>query len=133
MSHENVDRLRGAVEAWNQGDLEVYLAAIDQNVVFYTSGVFLSHDQVYRGHDGRRKFWETFHDAWERLDIEITRFEDLDDRALALGSFDAVGRVSGVRVQREFANLATFADDLIVELRAYADQMEALKAVGLSE
>ena len=53
-----------------------------------------------------------------RLDIDIARMEDLDDRVLALLSFHAVGRGSGVEVQRDFANLARFADGLIVELRA---------------
>src|ERR1700737_391362 len=103
MSQENVGRLRETLEAWNEGDLDAYLAVTDPALVFRTSGVFLPHDPVYRGHDGFRKFWETFHDSWERLDIDIARMEDLDDRVLALLSFHAVGRGSGVKVQREFA------------------------------
>jgi ketosteroid isomerase-like protein len=132
MSQANVDRLRVALEAWNDADLDAYLAATNPDLVFYTSGAYLSHDPVYRGHDGLRKFWETFHDAWERLDIDVARLEDLDDRVLALGTFDAVGRKSGVRVRREFANLARFADGLIVELRAYGGWQEAREGVGLA-
>jgi hypothetical protein len=93
----------------------------------------LSHDPVYRGRDGFRKFWDTFHDSWERLNIDIARLEDLDERVLALLSFHAVGRESGVEVHREFANVATFADGLMVELRAYGGWLEALEAVGLRE
>jgi hypothetical protein len=33
----------------------------------------------------------------------------------------------------EFANVATFADGLMVELRAYGGWLEALEAVGLRE
>jgi ketosteroid isomerase-like protein len=133
MSLENVDRLREALQAWNDGDLEGYLAVTDPALVFHTSGVFLSHDPVYRGRDGFSKFWETFHDSWERLNIDIARLEDLNERVLALLSFQAVGRESGVEVQREFANVATFADGLMVELRAYGGWLEALDAVGLRE
>jgi ketosteroid isomerase-like protein len=131
MSQENVGRLREALRAWNEGDLDAYLAVTDPALVFRTSGVFLPHDPVYRGRGGFRKFWETFHDSWERLDIDIARMEDLDDRVLALLSFHAVGRGSGVQVQRDFANVATFADGLMVELRAYGGWEEALQAVGL--
>jgi ketosteroid isomerase-like protein len=133
MSQENVDRMRAALEAWNNGDLDGYLAVADPALIFHTSGVFLPHDPVYRGHDGFHAFWKTFHDAWEQLDIDIARMDDLDNRVLALLSFDAVGRTSGVRVQRKIANVATFADGFIVELRAYRDWQQALKAVGVTE
>jgi ketosteroid isomerase-like protein len=133
MSQENVERFRAAIIAWNGEDLERYLAATDPALIFHTSGAFLPHDPVYRGHAGFRAFWRTFHEAWERLDIDVARMEDLDDRVLALMTFDAVGRGSGVRVQRQIANLATFKRGLIVDLRAYGTWLEALEAVGLAE
>jgi SnoaL-like domain len=80
MSQENVDRMRAALEAWNDGDLDGYLAVADPGLIFHTSGVFLPHDPVYSGHDGFQAFWRTFHDAWEQLDIDISRIDDLDNR-----------------------------------------------------
>ena len=81
-----------------------------------------------------RKFWETFHDAWERVDIKVSRFEDLGkDQVLALIDFEAVGVESGVEVRRKFAHLLTFGEGLVIEVRAYADWGDALEAAGLSE
>ncbi|HME05385.1 MAG TPA: nuclear transport factor 2 family protein [Solirubrobacteraceae bacterium] len=133
MSQENVERFRDALIAWNDEDVERCLAAADPAFIFHTSGAFLPHDPVYVGHPGFRAFWRAFHEAWERLDVDIARMEDLDDRVLALMNFDAVGRASGVRVQRQIANLASFERGLIVDLRAYGTWREALRAVGLEE
>ena len=134
MSQENVERLRAGYAAWNRADLTGFLEFASTNVIFYTSGIFPSHDSVYRGHDGIRKFWETFHDAWERLDITVSRFEDLgNDQVLALINFEAVGRGSGVEVRRKFAHLLTFDEGLVIEVRAYADWDAALEAAGLQE
>jgi hypothetical protein len=72
-----VDRLRQALKAWNDEDLDGYLAVTDPAL--------------------------------------------------------AAGRESGVEVQREFGNVATFSDGLIVELRTYGGWPEALEAVGLAD
>jgi ketosteroid isomerase-like protein len=121
------------LDAWNHEDPARYLEIVSPAFVFHTAGVFPSHDAVYRGHDGFLAFWETFHDAWERLDIDIARLEDLGDCVLALLNFRAVGKGSGIEVRRKFANVATFADGLVVDIRAYADWDQALEAVGLRE
>jgi ketosteroid isomerase-like protein len=133
MSQENMDRMREALRAWNAGDLAGYLAVTDPSIAFYTSGVFPSHDSVYRGPDGFRKFWEVFHDPWDSLEIDTERLDDVDERVVALMSFRAVGRESGVEVRMKFANVATFANGLMVELRAYSDWEQGLEAVGLRD
>ncbi len=103
-------------------------------IAFRTSGVFPSHDPVYRGHDGFRKFWETFHEAWERIDMEVKHFDDLgDERVLTRVTFDGVGRGSGVPVRRKFAFLYALEAGVVVEIHAYANQAEALEALGLPE
>jgi len=134
MSEENVERIRALNDRWNREDLMGVLGFFAPTIAFHTSGVFPSHDLVYRGHDGFRKFWETFHEAWNRLDMEVERLADLgDERVFILVNFDAVGRGSGVQVRRKFAFLYLFEAGLIVEIHAYANQAEGLKAVGLSE
>ena len=133
MSQENVKNLRAAYTAWNRQDLDQFLTHISPRVVFHTAGIFPSHDPVYHGHDGIRNFWQIFHDAWGRLDIQPSRIEDLDDRALALIHFEAVGRGSGVEVRRKLAHVLTFEDGLCIEVHAYADWAEAIEAVGLRE
>ena len=51
---------------------------------------------------------------------------------LVLSHFHARGR-DGIEVNRSFAHVWTLKDERIVRLDAYADQQEALEAVGLSD
>jgi ketosteroid isomerase-like protein len=132
MSQENVDRFRGTVEAFNDEDLEAYLAAADSKLLFHPSGVFPSHDSLYLGQENFRAFWATFHNTWERVESTIARLEDIDDRVLALLTFSGVLRETGIRMQRRFASVATFANGLMVELSSYGSWDEGLAAVGLA-
>ncbi len=134
MSQENVARVRAIYDHWNREDLTAVLECFAPTCAFHTSGVFPSHESIYRGHEGFRKFWETFHEAWERLNMEVERSTDLDgERVLMLVNFDAVGRESGVPVRRKFAFVHRCEAVLVVETHSYANQAQALEAVGLSE
>ncbi len=133
MSQENVERFRDALQAWDEDDVERYVAATAPTLTFRTVGPSLPVDPVYQGHDGFRFFWTSFREAWERLTIDVARMEDLGDRVLALLILNAVGHGSGMTVERQIANIATFDNGLIVDLCAYSTWEEALEAAGLEE
>jgi ketosteroid isomerase-like protein len=133
MSQENVELVRAWFEAWNRADLAWQLKQLSADFEFRTSGIFPTHDAMYRGTNGYAKFWHTFHDAWERLSIDLHRVEDVEDHVVALFAFHAIGRGSGVEVTRKTANVFEFGDGLVGSISAYAEWETALEAVGLSE
>jgi ketosteroid isomerase-like protein len=108
------------------------LATLDENVEFWTSGVFPGLDPVYRGHAGMRKFWEDFRSPWRSLTIVMDQFHEEGEQIVALYRFEAVGR-DGVAVRRQGANVITFRDDEAVRIDAHGEWKTALEAVGLSE
>jgi ketosteroid isomerase-like protein len=132
MSEENLERARLAYDAWSRGDLEAWLATLDEDVEFRTSGVFPGLDPVYRGHAGMRKFWEDFRSPWQSLRIVIDHFRERGDRIVALYRFEAVGR-DGLAVKREAANVLLLRDGLAVRVEAHGSWKTALETVGLDE
>ena len=132
MSRENVDLVRRWLEAWNRGDLDRMLSLFDPEVEWRTSGAFVGTDLVYTGHDGFRKFWREFNESWESCQVKTDDVRDCGDRTLGLGSFEAQGR-DGLQVQRPTASVWTFRGGRAVVVQVYADQAQALKAVGLRE
>jgi ketosteroid isomerase-like protein len=58
---------------------------------------------------------------------------DLGDSVLALGELTGKGRITGLNISAEIAQLATFRDGRILSFRDFARHAEALEAVGLSE
>ena len=139
MSEENLGAEREmalrAYEAWNARDFDACIALIDPEVEwsFVGSAQMPGTDEVYRGHEGVRRFWREFIDPWESLRIEITDMREAGDTLVVLVQFHAVGMESGVELTVPFVHLANYRNRKLLRFRAYADRAEALKAAGLPE
>ena len=133
MSQENVEIVQRSLDAFSRGDLETVLDDFSPGFEFHPSGRWLDMQKTYRGREGFVDFWRRFRAAWEEITVSIERIEDLDDRVLTLGTFHGRGGESGVEVNTEAAFLHTVKDGLIVHLRSFRTQKEALEAAGLSE
>lgn len=130
MSRENVERVQRGYSAWNLGDMDAMLALMGPDFEYLTSGLFPGIAAVYRGHQGWRDFWRDFRETWEMLRIELDEARDAGEEVVTLFTFHARGR-DGLEVRRQFGNVWTFRDGLVVRIQAYADWSEALEAAGL--
>ena len=143
MSHENVERLRASIEAFRAGtsesDREAMLTKfekrwVDPDIEVDTSEFpVLDVSGVYRGTDAVRRFWREWLAAWETLRVEY-ELVDAGESVVCLFDMRMRGRSTGIEMP--FGKLAwvyTFRDGLIVHMKLYMSQSEALEAVGLSE
>jgi ketosteroid isomerase-like protein len=132
MSQRNVEVIGRGYAAWNRRDLPGTLEVISADFEFWPLPGFLDLEEVYRGKDGWKRFFETWWEAWTALDLTIDRLEDLGDRVLALVTFNGVGRSSGVNVKLSVAHLWSMRDGLAVRADVLLPA-KALKAAGLAE
>jgi len=133
MSLETVELTRQAYEAWNEGDLDWMLDHMTEDFEFQPGLGFSDLDAVIRGKEGWRRFAETWREAWEDITVRVERIEELDDRVVALLTFDGRGRGSGVEVSLRVGHVATVRDGRLWKLVSNASWDEALEAVGLLE
>src|SRR5215213_2441676 len=133
MSQENVDLARQAYESWNRGELEWLLDHMTEDFEFRPGLGFSDIDTVIRGKEGWRRFAETWREAWEDITVRVERIEDLNDRIVALLSFDGRGRGSGVEVSVRVGHVATVKEGRVSKLVSIGGWEEALEAAGLSE
>jgi ketosteroid isomerase-like protein len=133
MSEQNVELVRQAYEAWNRGDLQWMLDRVTPDFEFRTTHLFPDTEDVYRGREGFRQFWNTFQGPWETLLIEVERIEPIgDDRVLALLQFRGRGR-DGLDLTLEYANLFTIESGMAAQIVGFANWQEARAAAGLRE
>ena len=99
MSQENVENVRRAYTAFNDGDLETALGFFDPDIEWNASDVFFDEPRTYRG----RLAWqeEFLHDLMEifagyRADLE--ELVDTGDRVVAIVHVGGPGRRSGASV-----------------------------------
>ena len=119
-------------EAWNRRDPDTVIELFRPDAEFRTSRDYLGISPVYRGREGLLAFWRDFYEIWETIQIEVRRYEQVGDRALALFHFIGTGR-DGVPVEREGGHVARVEEGLIVDLEAYGAWATLLADAGLGE
>jgi ketosteroid isomerase-like protein len=131
LSERNVEIVRRSVEAFARGDLDAFLAALDPDVE-WTTAADEPNPQVYRGHEGLRRFAAEISEAW------MDRFDDLMkfEAFIALGDWVVVpwtaqvrGKRSGIPVDVSETYAVRVEGKKIVRVREYRTADEAIQAV----
>ena len=126
MSEENVDNFRRGVEAWNRNHFDAWIDQFDPEVEWFTLL------EVYRGHAGARKAWESLKGTMQ-IRARFDDIRDLGESVLALGEMEATGQATRLNFTDENAQLATYRGGKVVNMRSFRSHAEALEAAGLSE
>ena len=93
----------------------------------------LDLNRVHRGRDAVRRFWQEWFSAWETLQYEYELI-DAGESVVMLLELTMRGRATGIEVPfGKFAWITRFKDGLVVHVKLYMNQAEALEAAGPSE
>jgi ketosteroid isomerase-like protein len=137
MSQGNVQVVQRLIEGFNRrdDDWESVLAELDSDIEVDDRDISLD-TELYRGHDGVRKWLGVWSDAWGTWRIERVEVRPVgEDRAIALFLMLCKGKGSGIELSRRDALVCTLRAGKIAELIYYNEQQldEALESMGLSE
>jgi ketosteroid isomerase-like protein len=134
VSQENVEIVRRAIAASTSEppDVETLRAILDPEHVLITDwGVEKGRHQGVEGYLAAIGEMEA---AWNSLTQEVERVLDAGERGVVvLMRLKARGKESGAAVENPWAMVVVLRDGRIVTSRAFLQQDEALKAVGLTE
>jgi ketosteroid isomerase-like protein len=132
MAPENVEIVKGLMEAAGRGDSDTAMEAFDPAVELDQTR--FPDGGTYRGRDGVREFYDKWFGAWDELRIESQGVIELPDgRVVSLIRVSGRGKGSGVEVTLEAADVFTLRDGKVIQMTGYPKRAEALEAVGLSE
>jgi ketosteroid isomerase-like protein len=121
--------------ALNRRDYDVVLMRSDPDVEYRPSRNLMPPDleSVFYGHDGYRKLWSRWFDAFEDFRWEPKEIIDFGDRLLVTAELTGHGSGSGIAVSEPSFHLFKVRQGLSVSQEDFTDRAEALEAVGLSE
>jgi ketosteroid isomerase-like protein len=133
MPEQNVELHRRAIEAFNAGDVEAFIALGDRQVEFH-SLMTTPGGTTYHGHDGVRRYFGDPEDAWGGdFRIEPEAYFGIGEYTLAFLMAHGRGSQSGAPVEMPQTQVARWRDGLCVYFKAYVHREEALKDLGVSE
>jgi ketosteroid isomerase-like protein len=132
MSHENVERVREAVEAINRGDFDAPLDRAHPDLEWQTLDTFPDAG-TYRGREGVRTFFQTWLDTFTGFRLHLEKCVPVDEyRVLAMLRVSGEGAESGVAVESPpFFQLLEYREGLLIRARMFQTERQALEAAGL--
>ena len=101
------------MEAWNHDDFDAWIDQFDPEVEWFTLV------EVYRGHAGARKAWESLKGTMQ-IRARFDDIRDLGESVLALGEMEGTGETTRLDVTGELAELVTYRGGKIVNTRISA-------------
>ena len=131
MSEENVERVYRVIDAVNRRDLDALLALMDEEVESVPRIVAI--EGGLHGHEGVRKWWENWFQAFPDYVIEIVEVRDLGSLLLTTLRPIGHGRGSDLPVQDALFFLSWWRDGKAIRWQTVATEAEALEAAGLRE
>ena len=133
MSQQNVETVREGFEAFNSGAIARILAFAHPDFEAIVPPELSAEPDTYRGHDGIRRYFESFQDAMDEIRFEPERFWDAGRSVVVIVRITAKGRQTAIPVLQRIAQVWTIRDGKALSVRSYASPAEALEAVGLAE
>ena len=132
MSQENVELVRAAYAAWNEGDLDAALDLADPEIEVVQDSQIPGSTAVTGRHQFR--LWlESFYDTWESFEITPTDITQVADRVVVVAQVRARGKTTGIPVETQIGHVLTVRRGRAVRWESYPHPNQALEAVGLRE
>jgi ketosteroid isomerase-like protein len=123
VSQENVDSVRGLIEAYLRGD---YVAATE----------YLSHDVVWevgqevpaRGRAEVREAWKRWDSEWDEMEMVAEEIIEVGDNVVVAMRYRGRGRTSGAEVSDRQFEVHTFRGTEYVSKTEYQRRSDAIDA-----
>jgi ketosteroid isomerase-like protein len=137
MSRENVEVVRAIYEAAARGHSDDVLGFYDPDVEWDVSQSpyrpVVGRD-LYRGHEGLRRFFRDYRDPWRVIEDDCEDLIDAGAQVISVVTTRARGKASGAEVEATFqAGVWTLEEGRIVHVTWFSTRSEALEAAGLAE
>ena len=96
MASDRVELVRSGIAAFNEGGVDGILPFIDPEFEVTTPPELASEPDTYRGHDGIRRYFDSFYDAMDEIWWEEREYHELGDRVGVEFTLHARGKSTGL-------------------------------------
>jgi ketosteroid isomerase-like protein len=124
---DNVRLVQGGFEALSEGGVEALLPFIHPEFEVTTPANLAAEPDTYRGHEGVRRYFDSFYDAMDEVRFEPREFRDAGERVIVPVTLTARGRTTGIEARQEFVMTWTLRDGKALRVEAFATLEEALQ------
>ena len=128
MFWEDVERLRGAYEAFNEGGVEAILERLAPKFRVRDRQTAPDRETRY-GTEGIKQLFDSYMEAFDALRLEPEEFVDAGDQILVSLRQRVRGKGSGAEITGRIAHVWTVRDGAVLQLRIFKDKEAAVEAL----
>lgn len=128
MSDQDVEILRRGFEAFRTGGVEALLPFIHPEFEATTPASLAAEPDTYRGHEGVRRYFDSFYDAMDEISFELREPTSVGNRVIVPTTLHARGRTTGIEAEQEFVAAWWFRDGKAIRSEVYPTLEEAMEA-----
>jgi ketosteroid isomerase-like protein len=127
---ENVEIVKRGFDAFNREGVDALLAFVHPEFEVTTPPELASEPDTYRGHEGVRRYFDSFYEAMEEIRWDPHAFLEAGDRVVVEFTLRAKGKSTGLEVGQEAVMVWELRDGKAIGLDLYQTLEEALRAAS---
>jgi ketosteroid isomerase-like protein len=127
---ENVEIVKRGFEAFNEGGAEGVLPFFHPEFEATTPPELASEPDTYRGHEGVRRWFDSFYEVMDEIRWEPKEFHAVGERVVVEFTLRARGRSTGLDFGQNAVMVWELRDGKAIGLELYTSLEEALAAAG---
>ena len=128
MPSENLEIVQRGFEAFNESGVEGILPFIHPEFEATTPPNLASEPDTYRGHDGIRRWFDSFDEVMDDIRWEGHEFHEVGDRVVVEFTLRARGKTTGLDFGQDAVMVWWLRDRKAIRLELYQTLDEALAA-----
>ena len=131
MAESNEELVRRGFEALRQGDPDALEPFIHPDFEMTTPPRLAAEPDTYRGLDGVRRYFASFYEAMDRVNIEAEEFISVGELVVVGSILRTRGRTTGIETEQRVALVYELKDEKAYRITVHATVEEAVAAARL--
>jgi ketosteroid isomerase-like protein len=129
VSSSSLEIVERGFEAFNSKGIEGILPIIHPDFEATTPPELASEPDTYRGHDGIRRWFDSFYEVMDAIRWDARGFREVGDRVVVEFTLRARGKITGLDFGQEAVMVWELRDGMAIRLSLYPTLDQALSAV----
>lgn len=133
MPREDTEIVQQMFDAINSGDIDRILTLTHPDFEVEVPPELSAEPDVYKGHAGMRRYWESFHDALDEVRFDAEGQWEADDAVVVAMRVSAKGRRTAIAIEQRIAGVWRISEGKVLHVNIFASVARALDSVGLTD
>jgi ketosteroid isomerase-like protein len=130
MANGNLEIVKQGFDAFNKDGVDGILPFVHPDFEATTPPELASEPDTYSGHDGVRRWFDSFYEVMDEIRWDAHKFHEVGERVVVEFTLHARGRSTGLEFGQEAVMVWKLRDGKAIGLELYPTLDEAMAAAG---